>query len=104
MGDGTVKALPGGVDEYLEKRVRRSASEPAAKPKSGDSRQAKKDLQKLERQLVTLDKRESEIHAQMAAQAADHEAVIALDRQLHEARAEKEQVEEAWLLLSEDVY
>jgi ATP-binding cassette subfamily F protein uup len=105
MGDGSIKALPGGVDEYLEKRVRRTASEPtAAKPKSGgDSRQAKKELQRLERQLVNLDKKESELHAQMAAQAADHEAVIALDRQLHEVRAEKEQVEEAWLALSEEL-
>ncbi|MCW2670320.1 MAG: transporter related protein [Frankiales bacterium] len=103
MGDGTVKALPGGVEEYLQKRVRRAPGATAAKAKSGDSRQAKKDLQKLERQLMTLDKRESELHAQMAAQAADHEAVIRLDRQLHEVRAEKESVEEAWLLLSDEV-
>jgi ATP-binding cassette subfamily F protein uup len=52
---------------------------------------------------MALDKRESELHSQMAAQAADHEAVIRLDRQLHEVRAEKESVEEAWLLLSDEV-
>jgi ATP-binding cassette subfamily F protein uup len=103
MGDGTVKALPGGVDEYLQKRVRRAPEAPATKAKSGDSRQARKDLQKLERQLVTLDKRESELHAQLAAQAADHEAVIRLDRELHEVRAEKESVEHAWLELSEQL-
>jgi ATP-binding cassette subfamily F protein uup len=103
MGDGTVKALPGGVDEYLQKRVRRAPEAPAAKAKSGDSRQARKDLQKLERQLVTLDKRESELHAQLAAQAADHEAVIRLDRELHEVRAEKESVEQSWLELSEQL-
>ncbi|MDX6217780.1 MAG: transport system ATP-binding/permease protein [Frankiales bacterium] len=103
MGDGTVKALPGGVDEYLQKRVRRAPETPATKVKSGDSRQARKDLQKLERQLVTLDKREAELHAQLADQAADHEAVIRLDRELHEVRAEKESVEQSWLELSEQL-
>jgi ATP-binding cassette subfamily F protein uup len=103
MGDGTVKALPGGVDEYLQKRVRRAPETPATKVKSGDSRQARKDLQKLERQLVALDKREAELHAQLADQAADHEAVIRLDRELHEVRAEKESVEQSWLELSEQL-
>ncbi|HUR51983.1 MAG TPA: ABC-F family ATP-binding cassette domain-containing protein, partial [Mycobacteriales bacterium] len=107
MGDGSVKALPGGVDQYLKERVRREAGAPAstqagAKPK-GDSRQAKKELQRLERQLVKLDAREAELHAAMAAQAADHEAVLKLNEELHAVRREKESVEESWLSLSEDV-
>ena len=72
------------------------------KPK-GDSRAARKELQKLERQLVNLDKRESELHAAMAAQAADHAAVVALDAELHQVRAQKETVEHAWLELSEQL-
>jgi ATP-binding cassette subfamily F protein uup len=104
MGDGSVKALPGGVDQYLAERVRREAAAPvAAKPRGGDSRQAKKDLQRLERQLVKLDAREAELHAAMAAQAADHQAVLTLNEELHAVRAEKESVEEAWLELSEQV-
>ena len=111
MGDGTIKALPGGVDEYLEKRVRRTPSPAAAttagqasadKPK-GDSRTARKELQKLERQLVNLDKREAELHAAMAAQASDHDAVGALNKELHDVRGQKETVEQAWLNLSEEV-
>ena len=111
MGDGTIKALPGGVDEYLEKRVRRTPSPSVAtaagqasagKPK-GDSRTARKELQKLERQLVNLDKREAELHAAMAAQASDHDAISALNKELHDVRAQKETVELAWLELSEQV-
>jgi ATP-binding cassette subfamily F protein uup len=107
MGDGSLKALPGGVDQYLAERVRREPSAPAstqagAKPK-GDSRQAKKELQRLERQLVKLDAREAELHAAMAAQATDHEAVVRLNDELHQVRAEKESVEESWLELSEQV-
>ena len=106
MGDGSIKALPGGVDEYLAKRVRRApavrAPAAAEKPK-GDSRAARKELQKLERQLVNLDKRESELHAAMAAQASDHEAVIGLNAELHEVRSQKETVETAWLDLSDQL-
>ena len=103
MGDGTIKALPGGVDEYLAKRVRRSAPVVAADKPKGDSRTARKELQKLERQLVSLDKRESELHAAMAEQASDHEAVIRLNQELHDVRTQKESVETAWLELSESV-
>ena len=104
MGDGSIKALPGGVDEYLAKRVRRTAAAPAAQEKpKGDTRAAKKELQRLERQLVTLDKREAELHAAMADQASDHEAVLRLNAELHDLRAQKESVEEAWLELSEQL-
>jgi ATP-binding cassette subfamily F protein uup len=104
MGDGTIKALPGGVDEYLAKRIRRAASSPVAaeKPK-GDTRAARKELQKLERQLVQLDKREAELHAAMAEQAADHDAVLRLNEELHEVRSRKETVEHDWLELSEQL-
>jgi ATP-binding cassette subfamily F protein uup len=104
MGDGSIKALPGGVDEYLAKRVRREAAAPvaAAKPK-GDSRAARKELQKIERQLSTLDKRESELHAAMAEQASDHEAVLRLNTELHQVRDQKEQLETAWLELSDQL-
>jgi ATP-binding cassette subfamily F protein uup len=104
MGDGSIKALPGGVEEYLEKRVRREATAPVTTggPKV-DSRTARKELQKLERQLMNLDKREAELHAAMAAQASDHDAVAGFNKELHEVRATKETVEGAWLELSEQV-
>ncbi|MCU1594522.1 MAG: transporter ATP-binding protein, partial [Frankiales bacterium] len=109
MGDGSIKALPGGVDEYLEKRVRRTPSASAAtqagqqeKPK-GDTRAARKELQKLERQLMNLDKKEAELHAAMAASPDDHAAIAALNKELHEVRDQKETVEGAWLELSEQV-
>jgi len=103
MGDGSVKALPGGVDQYLQERVRRAVAAPAAAKPKTDSRLAKKELQRLERLLVKLDARESELHSAMAAQAADHEAVLKLNAELHQVRADKESVEEQWLELSEQV-
>jgi ATP-binding cassette subfamily F protein uup len=101
MGDGSLKALPGGVDQYLEERVRREAAAPVIVKPKGDSRASKKELQRLERLLVKLDAREAELHASMAASATDHEAVVRLNEELHQVRAEKESVEESWLELSE---
>ncbi len=101
MGDGTVAALPGGVEEYLAKRVKQA---PAAAPKSkagGDTRATKKELSRLERELSRLDKAERALHEQLAEKAVDPAAVLELDGRLRALRDEKAAVEEAWLELSD---
>jgi ATP-binding cassette subfamily F protein uup len=101
MGDGSVAALPGGVDEYLARRVKQS---PSAAPKSkggGDSRAARKELSKVEREIGKLDKRVVELQAAMADQATDFAAVAALDEELRAVQESKEQLEHTWLELSE---
>jgi ABC transport system ATP-binding/permease protein len=116
MGDGTVAALPGGVDEYLATRVRRagatsasSASASAAtsagrtREKTGDTRAAKKELSRLERELSRMDKAEQALHETMAEKATDPTAVLELDTRLRALREQKAAVEDAWLELSEQV-
>jgi ATP-binding cassette subfamily F protein uup len=104
MGDGSLQALPGGIDEYLQKRVRRAAAAPVAVPKpKGDTRLAKKELTRLEREIAKHDRREAELHALLAEAATDYERTAALDAELRSVQAEKEQAEEAWLLLSEEI-
>jgi len=115
MGDGSVAALPGGVEEYLAKRVRRGPS--GGKPAGGggggggkaqagakqDPRAAKKELSRVEREIGRLDKAEAALHAQLAEQAADHAAVLALDEKLRALQADKAALEDSWLELSEQV-
>jgi ATP-binding cassette subfamily F protein uup len=106
MGDGSVAALPGGVDEYLAKRVRQ---EPAPPPRSktsgsrggGDTRAAKKELSRIEREIARLDRRESELHVQLADAAADFAKVASLDEQLRALQTDKAALEDTWLELSE---
>ena len=101
MGDGTVAALPGGVDEYLAKRVRAA---PAAAPKSkggGDSRAARKELSRVEREIARLDRRGAQLTTEMAEQAADFAAVAVLDEHLRTLQDEKAALEDTWLELSE---
>ncbi|MFJ8471932.1 ABC-F family ATP-binding cassette domain-containing protein [Kitasatospora sp. NPDC094011] len=119
LGDQKMRMLPGGVDEYLERRARMAAAtaassaavaaSPAAAAAAaaglsgGDLRAAKKEMQKLERQIAKLDQKESKLHAQLAEHAADFSKVAELDGQLRGVREEKEELELSWLELAEQV-
>ncbi len=101
MGDGTVKALPGGVEQYLAERVKQA---PASAPKSkggGDSRAAKKELQRVEREIGRLDTRQGKLEVEMAEKAADFAAVAALDDELRSIQADKAALEDSWMELYE---
>jgi ABC transport system ATP-binding/permease protein len=116
MGDGTLAALPGGVDEYLARRAAgqarlSSGSGGAASPptsvagrsqrSAGDVRAARKEAARLERRLTKLTADEDKLHAQLAAAATDYAKVAELDARLREVLAEKEQVETDWLTAAE---
>ncbi len=107
LGDATLRMLPRGVDEYLE---RRRAAAPAAAPPApparekpaGDTRAAKKELQRVERQLDKLGEREGKLHAQIAEHATDFAKVAELDAELRSLNDEREELEMRWLELAED--
>ncbi|WP_329132717.1 ABC-F family ATP-binding cassette domain-containing protein [Streptomyces sp. NBC_01476] len=106
LGDSALRMLPRGVDEYLERRHRMveaaAPPPPAAKEKpAGDTRAAKKELQRIERQLDKMGDRESKLHGQIAEHATDFEKVAALDAELRALRAEREELETHWLELAE---
>ncbi|MGW3183544.1 ABC-F family ATP-binding cassette domain-containing protein [Kitasatospora sp. NPDC001119] len=124
LGDKNMRMLPNGVDEYLERRARMAAAATAAAQagaaaptatavaedggaapalSGGDLRAAKKEMQKLERQIAKLDEKESKLHAQLAEHAADFSKVAELDAQLRAVRDEKEELEMGWLELAEQV-
>jgi ATP-binding cassette subfamily F protein uup len=114
LGDGKLSFLAGGIDEYLERRGARGRTgtvvaglAPRGEPRSGagvdrDRRIAKKELQRLERQLDRLGAREKELTEELAARASDYEALIELGGQLREVQAEKARLEEEWLAVAED--
>jgi ATP-binding cassette subfamily F protein uup len=125
LGDGSLAALPGGVDEYLARRKDSSSpmSSSAPKPSSSgaassgaasssaasssggpasDSRAARKELARLERQIATLERKEAQLHDQLAEHATDFARVNTLDATLRETTAAREAAEHRWLELSED--
>ncbi|MFJ9913827.1 ABC-F family ATP-binding cassette domain-containing protein [Actinacidiphila glaucinigra] len=108
LGDATLRMLPRGIDEYLDRRraaVEAAAPAPApAKPKGGgDSRAAKKELQRVERQLDKIGEKESKLHHAIAENATDFEKVAELDLELRSLAAEREELEMRWLELAEEV-
>jgi ATP-binding cassette subfamily F protein uup len=104
MGDGSLAALPGGVEQYLATRLRTApeAATAVVRP-AGDSRAARKELTSLERTIAKLDKDEASLLSRMAAAAADHAAVTKLDGELRTVRDRRTETEERWLELAEDV-
>ncbi|UGQ15513.1 ABC-F family ATP-binding cassette domain-containing protein [Yinghuangia sp. ASG 101] len=104
LGDRTLRMLPGGVDEYLDRRqaVLESAAPSApVRQRTGDTRAAKKELQKIERQLAKLTEREKKLHAGMAEHATDFARIAELDAELRSVAAEREDLETRWLELAE---
>ncbi|GGP66214.1 ABC-F family ATP-binding cassette domain-containing protein [Streptomyces abikoensis] len=111
LGDRALRMLPRGLDEYLERRQRViEAAAPAApaapaavkaKP-AADARAAKKELQKIERRLDRISEQEAKLHARIAEQATDFEAVAKLDAELRELADERDELEMRWLELAED--
>jgi ABC transport system ATP-binding/permease protein len=101
IGDGSLAALPGGVDEYLARRALTSAPSEQARPRKADPRAARRELARLERRIASLETREAELHAQLAEHATDYEQLSALDAELREVVAERESAEAAWLDLAE---
>jgi ATP-binding cassette subfamily F protein uup len=120
LGDGKLSMLPGGVDEYLERRAAgaalsaRAASAatapaPVAERPAASSnglsakelRELQKELNRLERQIDKLGEREAKLHDQMAEAASDFERLGKLDAELREIGLQKESAELEWMTLAE---
>ncbi|MBO8188468.1 ABC-F family ATP-binding cassette domain-containing protein [Streptomyces spirodelae] len=122
LGDATLRMLPRGIDEYLERRARiearAAAAAPAAAPggsaatppaesakanakPAGLSRAAQKEMQRIERQVEKAEQREAALHAEMAEHATDFERVAGLDAELRETREKREELELRWLELAD---
>jgi ATP-binding cassette subfamily F protein uup len=74
-----------------------SAKPPRLAPGSAAERAAKKDLQRLERQIEKLSERAEKLHAELAANATDYAKLTELGDQLSDIQDEKSALEERWL-------
>jgi ATPase subunit of ABC transporter with duplicated ATPase domains len=102
-GDGSLRHLPGGVEEYLASLGPAMAAPARARAAGVDSRQAKKDLARVERSLAKLEERERKLHEQLARHATDFVKVAELDAALKDLVGERAALEEEWLVLAEAV-
>ena len=109
MGNGTLRNLPGGLEEYLKLR-KAQPDEPTAFTQSPESpkveisatekRDLQKDQQRIERSIAKLDAQVKEILTAMEEHSANFEKVAVLNDDLQPLILEKEQLEERWMAMS----
>ncbi|MCT1684654.1 ATP-binding cassette domain-containing protein [Corynebacterium appendicis] len=118
FGDGALTNLPGGIDQYLERRKAMSSetgvldlgdTAPKEKPADGPSGQERRELMK---KMKSLDRKMEKLHEEAAALEADitqmsgeadpdFEAIGSKTGQVAELRAQREELELEWLDLGE---
>ena len=103
LGDEVLRDLPRGVDQYLEQRADSVSSQNSGTPKqsSGSSaaeqRQLKKDLARLDKQIVKGKERIAELLAEQERESANAQRLIELASELASAESELASREEEWL-------
>ncbi len=104
---GTLRHLPGGIDQYVQLRheaadaAAPAAPDAAAAPAAGAVlRAARKELARLERALDKLTAREAALHEEMAANASDHARLHELQGELTAVAADRVRLETEWLEVS----
>ncbi len=120
-GDGGLRHLPGGIEQYVDSRraaaaagsgsangaAARTPAAAAVAPATrsgaggGATRAARKEIQRLEKALDRVGTREAELHEAMAASATDHSRLRELQAELAGQAAEREHLEAAWLETAE---
>jgi ATP-binding cassette subfamily F protein uup len=120
LGDGRITHLPGGVEEYLRRRAADQAAvaadgqsqraepapaigQPPAAMDANRQRALRKDLQRLERKMESLQRKETVLHEKLTSAGADYAAAADISVALKALRADVAQVELDWLAVAEDL-
>jgi ATP-binding cassette subfamily F protein uup len=102
LGDGALRDLPRGVDQYLEQRSD-SLIKPVESSKdkgvssAAEQRQLKKDLVRVERQIQKAKDKVAELEIALEAAAFNPEELLKISAELESQRSELNTREEEWL-------
>jgi ATP-binding cassette subfamily F protein uup len=103
LGDGALRDLPRGVDQYLEQRADAVNKQSGSTVKSGSSstaaeeRQLKKDLARVEKQIAKGKERVALLLAEQERESLDHIRLGEITSELSAAAQELQSREEEWL-------
>jgi ATP-binding cassette subfamily F protein uup len=103
LGNGSLRDLPGGIEEYLDLRHAALNQTEVREEKSGKSNAAetrllKKEVAKLEKQMEKIDAEIDSLVKAQADLAFDHEKLAKAMEELSVAKTRKEVIDEEWLL------
>jgi ATP-binding cassette subfamily F protein uup len=109
FGDGKITHLPGGIEEYLNRRQdafavpqTAPATQQEERPQSSaaEQRNARKTMSRVERRLDSVNRRKSTLDDKMTAAAdegGDPARLAELDAELRSVLSEKDELEQEWL-------
>ena len=108
LGDGELRDLPGGIEQYLELRARSiknsgPSKERSAKPSILELKALKKEVARLEREIARVDEKISALEASQTDVAFDHQKLADVMKELAEAHSLKSELEDGWLQASDKV-
>jgi ATP-binding cassette subfamily F protein uup len=107
LGDEELRDLPRGVEQYLEKRASmqvRSTQEITKQISSAaEERLIKKEIARVERQLIKVTEEEANLRLEEEGAAFDHTRLIEIGEQLKEVISRRRNLENEWLELSEQL-
>ncbi|GAC49468.1 ABC-F family ATP-binding cassette domain-containing protein [Gordonia aichiensis] len=124
FGDGKLTNLPGGIEQYLQRRKEIAASSTgdnrsavlsgaggatgADDPtpptiSAAEHREARKTMNRLERRIAQLTAREEQLHVELADAATDPDRLVTLGAELRGVVDEKETAEMEWLEVAEQL-
>ena len=124
FGDGKLTNLPGGIEQYLQRRKEIAASSTgdnrsavlsgaggatgADDPtpptiSAAEHREARKTMNRLERRIAQLTAREEQLHVELADAATDPDRLVTLGAELRGVVDEKDTAEMEWLEVAEQL-
>jgi ATP-binding cassette subfamily F protein uup len=114
--EGSIRHLPGGIDQYIEQRGGPAQAETGAGAGSAplspgaalrvnrkETQRAERELTRMEREIERLSSNESDITGRMAGNASDHALLGELQCELEQTRRGRETLETSWLQASESL-
>jgi ABC transport system ATP-binding/permease protein len=107
LGDGALRHLPRGVDQYLEFRNASAKTTPipgVPKASGAELRASQKAIQKLERGIEKLEAEETALQMELQRHdPSDHEGLAAAAQRAKELATQKALLEAQWMELSERI-
>ena len=102
LGNGALRDLPRGIDEYLElRRAMVGNKPPIHKSKSPSSvteiQMLKKNIAKYEKQIQKLSQEELELNSKLEEASFDHEVLMELTNKIDKVREVRFSIEEEWM-------
>ena len=102
LGNGTLRDLPRGIEEYLELRNSMVSDKVQIKESNSKSNQIevhklKKNIAKYEKQIIKLSYEEQELYSQVKSAVCNHEELMELTQKIDKIRELKIAIEDEWM-------